>query len=91
MKTRFFLPALASLALCISASAQMGPQTPSTVVNPDNTVTFSISAPQAKNVKISAQFAPKQDMVKGENGVWTITLGPVAPDIYPYCFEVDGI
>ena len=91
MKTRFFLPALASLALCISASAQMGPQTPSTVVNPDNTVTFSISAPQAKNVKISAQFAPKQDMVKGENGVWSITLGPVAPDIYPYCFEVDGI
>ena len=91
MKTRFFLPALASLALCISASAQMGPQTPSTVVNPDNTVTFSISAPQAKNVKISAQFAPKQDMVKGENGVWSITLGPVTPDIYPYCFEVDGI
>lgn len=91
MKTRFFLPALASLALCISASAQMGPQTPSTVVNPDNTVTFSISAPQAKNVKISAQFAPKQDMVKGENGVWSITLGPAAPDIYPYCFEVDGI
>lgn len=91
MKTRFFLPALAFLALCISASAQMGPQTPSTVVNPDNTVTFSISAPQAKNVKISAQFAPKQDMVKGENGVWSITLGPVAPDIYPYCFEVDGI
>lgn len=91
MKTRFFLPALASLALSISASAQMGPQTPSTVVNPDKTVTFNISAPQAKNVKISAQFAPKQDMIKGENGVWSITLGPVAPDIYPYCFEVDGI
>lgn len=91
MKTRATLLTLALLAYAFTVSAQMGPQVSSPVVNPDKTVTFSIAAPQAENVKISAQFAPKTDMVKGENGVWSITLGPVTPDLYPYCFEVDGI
>ena len=63
----------------------------SPVVHEDNTVTFNYLAPEAESVKLSAQFAPKTDMVKGENGVWSITVGPVTPDIYPYCFEVDGI
>ena len=86
MKTRTILSLLTLLSASIVACAQT-----SSVVNPDNTVTFRISAPEAKNVKISAQFAPKQDMERGANGVWSITLGPVAPDIYPYCFEVDGM
>ena len=66
-------------------------QVSSPVVNPDNTVTFSLLAPGASKVSVNAQFAPKTDMVKDVNGVWSITLGPVAPDIYPYCFEVDGV
>ena len=84
---------LAAMIMCLYASAQGfgGPQYPSPIVHPDNTVTFNLNAPQAKNVRISAQFAPKADMQRLDNGVWTITLGPVTPDIYPYCFEVDGI
>ena len=87
------LSTLVLLAIAFSAFAQFGggQSYPSPVVNPDNTVTFNISAPNAKNVKISAQFAPKADMTRLDNGVWTITLGPVEPDIYPYCFEVDGV
>ena len=83
----------AAMLLCIYASAQGfgGAHYPSPIVHPDNTVTFNLNAPQAKNVRISAQFAPKADMQRLDNGVWTITLGPVTPDIYPYCFEVDGI
>ena len=83
----------AAMLLCLYASAQGfgGPHYPSPIVHPDNTVTFNLNAPQAKNVRISAQFAPKADMQRLDNGVWTITLGPVTPDIYPYCFEVDGI
>ncbi len=63
----------------------------SPIVNPDNTVTFNLNAPNAKNVVISAQFAETQSMNKDKNGIWTITLGPVAPDIYPYSFIVDGV
>ena len=66
-------------------------QVSSPVVNPDNTVTFSLLAPEAKKVSVNAQFAPKTEMTRNADGVWSITLGPVEPDIYPYCFEVDGV
>ncbi len=69
----------------------MGVQVNSPVVNPDNTVTFNYRNANAKDVKVNVQFAGTHDMTKNENGVWTITLGPAAPDIYPYCFIVDGI
>jgi enterochelin esterase family protein len=49
-------------------------------------------APNAKEVKISTQFIDgQQNMTKDDKGLWSITLGPVEPDIYPYCFIVDGI
>ena len=88
------LTSMAAIAVALTAFAQRtgAPvQHPSPVVNPDNTVTFNFRAPNAKSVKVNAQFAPKTDMVKGEDGNWSVTLGPVVPDIYPYCFEVDGI
>lgn len=84
---------IAALAAAMPVAAQgFGPAQPgSPIVHPDNTVTFNLSAPNAKSVKINAQFAPKTEMKKLDGGIWTITLGPVVPDIYPYCFEVDGI
>lgn len=89
---------LCLIAVIIPAMAQpprgprpSGPSSASPIVHPDNTVTFNLNAPHAKSVVISAQFAPKTEMQKREDGIWTITLGPVVPDIYPYCFEVDGI
>jgi len=49
-------------------------------------------ARNAKDVKLSTQFiSGQQTMIKDENGIWSITLGPVEPDIYPYCFIVDGL
>lgn len=85
------MAAVIMMAMSLEVPAQ--PQAPaaSPAVHPDNTVTFSLHAPEAENVKINAQFAPKADMTRGEDGLWSITLGPVAPDIYPYCFEVDGM
>ena len=70
---------------------QMGGGVSSPVVNPDNTVTFNYRDPNAKSVKVNTQFAGTQEMTKGANGVWTVTLGPVAPDMYPYSFDVDGV
>ena len=32
-----------------------------------------------------------QPLTKGANGVWSITFGPVKPDMYPYAFIVDGV
>lgn len=61
-------------------------------IKPDNTVTFRINAPNAQDVKLSVQSekGPVQ-MVKDARGSWSVTIGPVKPDIYPYNFIVDGV
>lgn len=61
-------------------------------VNPDKTVVFRLRAPNAQDVKLSVQSekAPVQ-MVRDERGIWSVTVGPVKPDIYPYNFIVDGV
>ena len=72
-------------------SQQNAPVFESPEVHPDNKVTFRFLAPHAKEVRLSAQFqkAPV-DMTKDERGVWSVTVGPVKPDMYPYNFVVDG-
>lgn len=81
--------------MAIGAQAQPGAgrmvQISSPVVHSDNTVTFNYRNDGAKDVKINAQFSGTQQMTKNAEGVWTITLGPVTPDMYPYCFVVDGL
>ncbi|MBO6077829.1 MAG: hypothetical protein J6P66_03630 [Bacteroidaceae bacterium] len=86
-----FLLAVAMTGSVLAQPGGMGQQVPSTVINPDNTVTFNYSNRNAKSVKVWTQFSEAVDMAKGANGVWTATIGPAEPDIYPYHFEVDGI
>ena len=63
----------------------------STVCNADGTVTFNYFNPTAKKVLVDVQFAGRKEMQRDEKGKWTVTLGPAAPDMYPYCFIVDGV
>ncbi|MCB0744267.1 MAG: esterase, partial [Ignavibacteriae bacterium] len=61
-------------------------------VNNDFTVTFNFHAPSAKEVKLNAQFEKQPILMKKDSlGIWSLTVGPVKPDMYPYCFIVDGI
>ena len=59
--------------------------------NNDGTVTFKYKNDSAKNVLVDVQFAGRKEMTRGADGTWTVTLGPADPDMYPYCFIVDGI
>ncbi|MBR2195954.1 MAG: hypothetical protein IJ911_10110 [Salinivirgaceae bacterium] len=88
-----FVVLLTAILLAGSVTAQPGgqPQAPSPVVNKDNTVTFNYQSKTAQKVEVDVQFAGRHEMKKGDNDVWTITLGPTTPDIYPYCFIVDGL
>lgn len=85
--------ALLGLAFGWPAFGQVrAPQIESPVVHPDRTVTFSLRAPRARQVELSAQFLPaNQPLAADTNGVWRVTVGPVAPDLYPYAFVVDGL
>lgn len=84
MKKLFLLPLLAGGVLT-------GWGQPSTTCNDDGTVTFKYRNGKAKEVLVDVQFAGRNPMTRDTEGVWTATLGPAAPDMYPYCFIVDGI
>jgi enterochelin esterase-like enzyme len=85
---------LTFLFLCSGALAQRQPQAPAPVsseVHPDRTITFRLSAPKASEVTVSGEFAQgPQLMQKDDAGVWSVTVGPVEPEVYSYTFAVDG-
>jgi len=61
-------------------------------VHSDRRVTFRLLAPDAKHVGLNVQFAQGiQPMTRNNKGLWSITLGPVEPEIYEYAFVVDGL
>ena len=68
-------------------------------VHDDGTVTFRLRAPAAKDVQLagvavltalkkSGQGVP---FAKGDDGVWSLTVGPLKPDMYAYHLLVDGV
>ncbi len=61
-------------------------------VHPDNSITFRFYAANAQKVTLEAQFlTANKRMTKEPSGVWSITVEPVKPDIYPYAFWVDSV
>ena len=93
MNLKFKLVLALTLGVCSNGFAQM-PMRPykSTVVNEDGTVTFQYRNNKAKSVSVDVQFAGKNEMKKDERtGLWSVTLGPAAADMYPYNFVVDGV
>src|SRR5438552_19212063 len=55
-------------------------------------MTLRFSATNAKEVSVIGEFDGKpHPMTRGDDGVWTATIGPLAPDVYNYQFNVDGI
>jgi len=63
-------------------------------VHADRTVTLRFRAPQATVVQLVGEITQgrgPQPMVKDDEGLWTITLGPLAPEIWSYNFRVHGV
>ena len=96
------LPLCFSLSVCLLRFSAFA-QTPSTnrpaftpppnspEVQADRTVTFRVRAPKATEVTVSGEWpGGAKAMTKGDNDVWSVTVGPLEPDIYGYSFSVDG-
>lgn len=66
--------------------------TTSPEVRADRTVTFRLRAPGAKEVALTGEFGLGRTLLqKDEGGTWSVTIGPLDPDIYSYQFSVDGL
>jgi len=79
----------------------------SPVVNADGTVTFNLFAPKAVKVEVTGDFLPTTKMEvpgfgtveqpgiaqlkEGKDGVWTFTSQKLAPELYSYTFNIDGM
>lgn len=62
-------------------------------VHPDRTVTFRIRAPKAAEVTLTGDWivvGKEPHLVRDEQGVWSITVGPLEPGSAIYSFTVDG-
>ena len=71
-----------------------GPQVVSPEVNADRTVTLRLLAPKATEVTVTGEIlngAQPKPMTKGEDGIWTVTMPAVPPDVYTYAFNIDGV
>ena len=57
-------------------------------------MTFNFYDPSAQAVSVNGDFeeirSKRLDMTKQENGVWTVTTAPLAPELYSYSLTVDG-
>jgi enterochelin esterase family protein len=60
-------------------------------VHSDKTVTFRFRAPNAKNVELALEGAEPRAMQKDDQGAWSVTTSPLAPDYYGYSFVADGV
>ncbi len=97
-------PAPAATGAGRGGRGMAAPQPPAYEVQPDRTVVFKIRAPQATSVRLNGDFlqappaapgappAPSgKEMTKGEDGVWSVTVGPLHPAVYNYTLSVDGV
>ncbi|HEU4938285.1 MAG TPA: alpha/beta hydrolase-fold protein [Vicinamibacterales bacterium] len=79
------------MVLATTAEAQAPAPVVSPEVSTDRRLTLRFRAPDAKQVTATGELdGQPHPMTKGADGVWSVTIGPLAPDIYTYAFNVDG-
>jgi enterochelin esterase family protein len=82
---------VAVLCCGLMASAQTASRFRSTEIRADGSVTFRFAAPKAAKVELVLENrAARLPMQRQADGVWSVTTGPLAPEIYGYRFSEDG-
>src|SRR5262245_23881714 len=92
MMRGFVLGCVCSL-LSSTAWAQPDP-TPVTSpeIGADRRVTFRLLAPQAQSVVLTGEFmSGSRPFERDANGLWSVTIGPIEPEMYHYNFTIDGV
>jgi len=85
------LPTQKPQAQAAAAQTPPGPVT-SPEVLADHRVTFRLRLPGAKEVSVRIDGAADPlAMQKDNEGIWSVTTEPLAPDYYGYIFLVDGV
>jgi enterochelin esterase-like enzyme len=78
----------------VTISRPVAPKSPE--ILPDNRVIFRLYAPKAREVSVTGEWMEgwrdaSENMMKGDTGLWTLTVGPLKPEYYGYKFIIDGV
>jgi len=74
------------------ASIAQRPAISSPDVHADHSITFRYYSRTAQKVILKGEFlSTPLPLTKDTSGIWTVTVPPVKPDIYPYSFMVDSV
>jgi enterochelin esterase-like enzyme len=77
----------------MAGRGQQGPRVVSPEVFPNKTVTFRLLAPKASAVVLNGSWDIGTDipMIKDDQGIWSVTVGPLGEQLWWYSFNVDGV
>ena len=88
-------PARPAAAPAARPAFRMPPRIISPEILPDNQVTFRVYAKDAQKITVSGEwqtgFGGSQELVKNDTGMFSLTVGPLSPELYAYTFNVDGV
>jgi enterochelin esterase family protein len=75
----------------MGAGQNAGPVSPE--ILPDMRVTFRLLAPGATKVVLNGDWEGGSNvaMTKDANGIWSVTVGPLAAELWGYTYAVDGV
>jgi enterochelin esterase-like enzyme len=95
-RTAVIVTAMSAAAALTSSAQEVGARRGGTgltspEVASDRRVTFRLRAPDAKGVTVSGDFGNDAAMRKADDGVWSVTVGPLDPELYVYYFTIDGV
>jgi len=82
-----------AVAMSLPGRAQEpSPRVVSPEVGADRRVTFRLLAPNAHDVLLTGEFMQgSRRFEKGDDGVWSVVVGPIEPEIYHYNVTIDGV
>ena len=88
-------PARPAAAPAARPAFRMPPRIVSPEILPDNKVTFRVYSKDAQKVTVSGEWQTgpggSQELVKNDTGMFSLTVGPLKPELYGYTFSVDGV
>jgi enterochelin esterase-like enzyme len=87
------------LPLCLYAQERRVVRTPARIISPeimpDNKVTFRLYSKDATKVTISGEwqsgYGASEALARNDTGLFTLTVGPLKPELYGYTLVVDGV
>lgn len=84
------------IAVAQAPAAEAAARRPAIVRSPevgdDGRVTFRLRAPKAVEVAVSGQWpGGTAPMTRDDEGLWSLTIGPVPAGVWEYSFQLDGV